>query len=159
MLGRSARIAVVTAILVIGGGALVHALWSVTRPLPDVTLATSDFAVTAEWVDQPDLANLFPGETGSGTAGVFLDSDASWQYSVTATIEGELADHLSAVWYTDAGCEGAPLTMGQTNGDTLAGGTETNFCIRFTLDRDTPGMLQNATADVTVNVRAYQVRP
>lgn len=159
MPGRSVRIAVATAILVIGGGALAHALWSVTRPLPDVTLATSDFTVTAEWVDQPDLANLFPGEIRAGTAWVSVDSDASWQYSVTATIEGELADHLGAVWYADAQCEGAALTMGQTNGETLTGGTETNFCIRFTLDSDTPGSLQGATAEITVTVNAEQVRP
>jgi len=159
MLRRSVHIAVVTVILVVGGGALAHALWSLTRPLPAITLSTSDFAVTAEWVDEPELVNLFPGEMGTGTARVSLDSDASWQYSVTTTIEGELADSLSAVWYADARCEGDALTMGQNNGDTLASDTETNFCILFTLNSDTPATFQGAMAEITVNVNAQQMRP
>ncbi|HLS50355.1 MAG TPA: hypothetical protein VK024_10215 [Actinomycetaceae bacterium] len=159
MLRRSVSIAVVTLLLVVGGGALAHAFWSLTEPLPATTLASDDFAVSAHWVTEPELAQLFPGEATDGTAAVSLDSAASWQYSVTASMQGSLADHLTVAWFADPSCEGPALTMGQTNGVTLDGGAEAEFCIRFTLASDTPGERQGESATVSVNVEAHQVRP
>lgn len=159
MLGRLVRIAVVTVILVIGGGALAHALWSVTRPLPAVTITTSDFTLNAEWLAEPDLTGLFPGDSRTGTATVSLNSAASWHYRVTTTVAGPLAAHLTTQWYPSAQCTGTPLDPNQANGHTLTGGAATEFCIRFTLAPDTPNSMQGATSQVSVDVAAEQVLP
>ncbi|MEE6286089.1 hypothetical protein V2J52_00290 [Georgenia sp. MJ173] len=157
MLRRSVLAAAVTIVLVIGGGALAHALWSVSQPLPAVQLTSGSFDITAEWVDEPEVTGLFPGDTATGTARVTMDSDAAWQYRVTRDATGALGEHVDVGWYADAECVGEPLAIGTPNGTALDGETSTDFCVRFTLAPDTPSDLQAATADVTVTVTAEQV--
>jgi hypothetical protein len=61
----SALAVAVTVVLVIGGGALAHALWAVREPMPDVRITAGDFDATAWWVDEPALVGLFPGGSTS----------------------------------------------------------------------------------------------
>ncbi|MEE6283009.1 hypothetical protein [Georgenia sp. MJ170] len=157
MLRRSVLAAAVTIILVIGGGALAHALWSVSQPLPEVQLTSGSFDITAEWVDEPEITGLFPGDTVTGTARVTMNSDAAWQYQVTHNATGALGEYVEVGWYPNAECTGKPLAMGAANGATLDGETSSNFCVRFTLATNTPSSLQAATADVSVAVTAEQV--
>lgn len=133
---------------------MAHALWTVTRPLPAVTISTGDFAAEAEWVREPDLTGLFPGDTVFGTARISLDSPAQWRYSVEYSMGGELAPHMTAQWYADAECTGEALAMGESSG-----GAHTEFCIAFTLSETAPSSLQGQVGDAVVTVTAEQVRP
>ncbi|MDD9206687.1 hypothetical protein PU560_09445, partial [Georgenia sp. 10Sc9-8] len=76
--------------VVLGGGTVAHALWSITQPLPEVTVATGDFDLTATWQRAPDLEGLFPGESVTGSGTVHLNSDASWQYRLDENVQGSL---------------------------------------------------------------------
>lgn len=150
--------AAVTMVLVIGGGAVAYALWSVTEPLPEVELSTGSFEVEAGWTEAPVLTDLFPGDGAVGTAQVGLNSSTTWQYAVDYHVEGPLAGHLEATWYAADQCEGVALSPGELNGTTLAGGTTTEFCIQFTLAADAPAELQGQQATVQVDVTAQQVQ-
>ncbi|HLS14751.1 MAG TPA: hypothetical protein VK095_09585 [Beutenbergiaceae bacterium] len=158
MLRRSILAAAVTVVLVIGGGAVAYALWSVTEPLPEMELSTGSFEVEAGWTQAPDVTDLFPGDSAVGRATVELDSSTTWQYAVDYHVEGPLAGHLQATWYAADQCDGAALNPGELNGTTLAGGTATEFCIQFTLAADAPAELQGQRATVQVDVTAQQVQ-
>lgn len=157
MLRRFIFATVVTVILVIGGGALASALWSISEPLPEVELSTGTFELEAEWLQEPALTGLYPGESATGTASLTLHTGATWQYTVNADVDGALAEHLSTRWYPDAECTGAVLGAGDSNGSGLPGGSPSAFCIEFRLDSDTPSDMQGQTAQVTVTVTAEQV--
>lgn len=151
--------AAVTITLVIGSGAVAYALWSVTEPLPEMELSTGSFEVEATWTQAPELNDLFPGDSATGTAQVRLDSSTTWQYAVDYDVQGPLAGYLTATWYEGGQCAGTGLSAGDLNGITLAGGTTSDFCIEFTLAADTPAELQGAQATVGVDVTAQQVQP
>jgi hypothetical protein len=129
----SALAVAVTVVLVIGGGALAHALWAVREPMPDVRITAGDFDATAWWVDEPALVGLFPGDTVDGVAQVRLDSSASWEYSVE-------------------------LAPGARSATPLPGGSTSQLCLELTLSEGTPSQLQGETAEVEVVVTVEQVR-
>lgn len=159
MLRRVTLSLAITTVLVVGGGALAYALWSVTQPLPEVELSTGNFELTANWVNEPDLTGMFPGDSAAGTATAKLLSETTWQYSVDHEAQGDLAEYVDVLWYPDAECAGEGLPMGETHPQTLDGGTTSEFCIEFTLDPDTPPEMQGESVHVDVTVTAEQVRP
>jgi len=158
VLRRFVTAAAVTVILVIGGGTLAYALWSISKPLPEVGLSTGSFELEAHWQQEPALTDLFPGDSATGTALLTLDSPATWQYSVDFEVSGALGDHIATVWYPDTDCTGDGRGAGDTNGSALPGDSSTEFCIEFRLDENTPNTMQGQTAQVTVTVTAEQVR-
>jgi hypothetical protein len=146
----------VTVVLVIGGGALAHALWAVREPMPDVRITAGDFDATAWWVDEPALVGLFPGDTVDGVAQVRLDSSASWEYSVELAAGGPLGQYLEVVWQPS--CTGPFLAPGARSATPLPGGSTSQLCLELTLSEGTPSQLQGETAEVEVVVTVEQVR-
>lgn len=157
--------------LAVGGGAVAHALWSVSRPL-EGTVTSGSFDVTASWVPkrQLDLGGMLPGEDRTGVVEVQHVGDAHWHYHVAHEVAGPLAEHLSAAWYPNGSCDGTPLRLGavpdstppatgDTNGAVLAFGEGTTMCVRYTLSDTAPTTLQGQTSSVQLTVTALQVRP
>ncbi len=146
----------VTVVLVIGGGALAHALWSAREPMPDVRISAGDFDANAAWVDEPALVGLFPGDTVDGVAEVRLDGDVTWEYSVELSAGGTLGQYLEVAWQPS--CTGPFLAPGARSGTALPGGSTAQFCLELALSEDAPSQLQGQTADVEVVVTVEQVR-
>ncbi|MGO1562919.1 MAG: hypothetical protein ACTHW7_13960 [Actinomycetaceae bacterium] len=156
MLRRSALAVAVTVILLIGGGALAHALWSAREPMPDVRITAGDFDATATWVDEPALVGLFPGDTVDGAAQVRLDSSASWEFSVELAAGGPLGPYLELAW--QPACAGPFLAPGARSGTPLPGDSTADLCLELSLSEDTPSQLQGQAGEVEVVVTVEQVR-